>query len=124
MAAAFFQHFAEALPGFRRRMLPAKFALAVAPATGGDDRGDPLVRASGVDRDGGPEAAADETDAPRGHLWTARHVSQGVRCVFDLIEAEDAGVLAAALAAASKIDAHDDVAPCRQLLRNDALPAA
>ena len=49
MAFAFIEHFGKTLPRFRRRMLAAKFALAVAPAAARNHRGNALVGAWWLD---------------------------------------------------------------------------
>ncbi len=98
-------------------MLAAEFALAVAPAAVGDDRGEAFVDAAGINRDRAAEARADDADALRIDVGMAGEKRHRARGVLDLFETDDAPELALALAAAAHVEAQRDVAEIVQHLR-------
>ena len=85
-------------------MLAAELALAVAPAAVRDHCGDALVDAARVDRYRAAEARADDADARGLDRRMPGEKRQGVAGILDLLEADDAPVLALALAAAAHIE--------------------
>src|SRR5438270_8814538 len=103
--AAFFQHLGEARPRLWALVLPAKLALAVAPAAVGDDRGDALVDATGVDCDRPAEARADEADALRIDRGMLRQERQRAVRILDLFKTDDAAEFALDVGAAAHVEA-------------------
>ena len=95
-------------------MLAAEFALAVAPAAIGNDRGDARIGAAGIDRDRAAEARPDDADPVGIDGRMLRQDIERVAEIFHLFEADDAAELAFALTAAAHIEAHGDIAELAQ----------
>ena len=110
VALALRQHVGELLPGRLARMLAAEFPLAVAPAARRDRRGDALVDAADIDRDGGAEARADHADAVALDVRILGEEGQRVARRLHLLEADQVAARAFALAAARHVEAQRDVA--------------
>src|SRR5262245_18394955 len=109
MGAALLQHPGEAHPFLRALVLAAELALPVAPATVRDYRGDALIDAARIDRDGAAEARADHRDALGISGRMLGEPGQRVAGVIDLLEADHAAGFALAIAAAAHAEAQDDV---------------
>src|SRR5262249_52016033 len=88
-----------------------KLGVAVTPTARGNDRGNPLIDAACVHRDGRAEAVAGAGDAVRIDLGARHQVSQGAPGVLDLLHADNVSARAFALAATAHIEAERDVAP-------------
>jgi hypothetical protein len=114
--ATLLEHTGEARPFLRALVLAAELALAVAPAAVGDDGGDALVDAAGIDRDRAAEARPDHADARAVDRGMAREKAERAAGVLDLFQADDAAGLAFALAAAAHVEAQHDVAEIAQHL--------
>ena len=108
IVAALFEHFGELRPGFRRRMLAAEFAFAVAPAAIRDHGGDARVGAAGIDADRAAKARADHADTVRIDGRMLGQEIERVAGVLDLFEADDSAEVAFALAAAAHVEAQRD----------------
>ena len=93
-----------------RRMLAAELPLAVAPAARRDRRGDPLVDAADIDRDGGAEARADHADAVAFDVRMLGEEGERVARRLHLLQADQIAARALALAAARHVEAQRDVA--------------
>src|SRR5207244_3288311 len=101
VAAALFEHPRELGPRLGGRMLAAELALAVTPATIGDDRRDPLIDPAGIDRDGAAEARADRRDAVGIDRRVLRQRGEGIARVRHLFQADHPCMFALAVAAAA-----------------------
>ena len=110
VALSFRQHVGEFFPGRLARMLAAELAFAVAPATRRDRRGDALVDAADIDRDGGAEARADHADAVALDVRILGQEGERVARRLHLLEADEIAARAFALAAARHVDPQRDVA--------------
>src|SRR5262249_61568554 len=71
-----------------------------------------------------PEAASHQADALRIDCRAGCEIGQSVARIGYLVEADDSPMLAFALAAPSKIDAHRHIAPLGKLLGHNALSVA
>src|SRR6476660_2465771 len=110
VAFSFRQHVGELLPGRLARMLTAELPLAVAPAARCDRRGDALVDAADIDRDGSTEARSDHADAVALDVRMLGQEGQRVARGPDLLKANEIAARAFALAAARHVDPQGDVA--------------
>src|SRR5215467_9020758 len=124
MAFPFFQHIREASPGFRRRMLTAKFTLAVTPTAARNHSGHALVRAAGEYGNSCAEAATHQSDALGIHFRARGHIADCVARIGDLIEADNSPMLALPLTTTTAIDAQAYRATLAKLLCYDALALA
>src|SRR4029077_8465780 len=97
-------------PGFRRRMLAAEFAFAVAPAAVRDHGGDARVGPAAMAPAGAAEDGADHADAVRVDGGMMAEKIERVAGVLDLLEADDPAELALALAAAAHVETQGDEA--------------
>src|SRR5262249_13672483 len=108
--AALLEHAGEARPFLRSLVLAAELALAVAPAAVGDDRGDALVDAAGIDRDCAAEARADQADAGGIDRRMLGEEAERAPGVLDLLETDHAAEFALGLAAPAHVEAQHYVA--------------
>src|SRR5262249_60863222 len=108
--AALFQHCGELGPGFRRAVLAAKFAFAVAPAAVRNHGGEARISAAGVDGDRATEARTDCAYAVRIDRRMGSEKIERIAEILNLFEADDAAEFALALAAAAHIEAQRDIA--------------
>ena len=102
-----------ALPDLKSRfraMLAFELGGAIAPAGGRNAGGETLIKASGIDGDGGAEAAAHDANARGIHIGMALQQGHGVARVAHLLEADETPMLAFALAAAAHVEAHGHIA--------------
>src|SRR5262249_11398339 len=115
--AALFEHGGEARPRLWALVRAAELAFAVAPATVGNDRGDALIDAAGIDRNRAAEARSDQADARGIDRRMLAEEGKRVARVLDLLEADHAAKLAFALAAAAHVETQHDVAEIAQHVR-------
>src|SRR5436305_13051523 len=100
---ALLQQAGELRPRFRRRVLPAKLALAIPPAAGRNHAGKTVVDSSGINRNSRTEAVPDDADLLGIYLVTASEEGQRVFGVGHLVEAAHLAALAFAFAATAEI---------------------
>src|SRR5262245_11790852 len=105
-------------------MLAAKLTLAVSPAAARDHRSHPPVGAACKYGHSRADTASHQADALRIDFRPGGEIGQSVARIGYLVEADDSPMLAFALAAPSKIDAHRHIAPVGKLLGDNALPVA
>ena len=111
MTAAFFQHPGEFQPSFLGRMLAAEFALAMAPAAGGNHAGNPLVDAAGIDRHRCTEGRPQHADTIRINLAAGLKIGQRRLRYLDLFLADHPAKIALALAATRHVETKCGIAP-------------
>src|SRR3954463_1494323 len=102
---ALLQQTGELRPRFRRRVLPAKLALAIAPAAGRNHAGKTIVDTSGINGNSRAEAVPDDADPLGIDLFTGGQKGQRVFGVGHLVEAAHLPALALAFTAAAEIKA-------------------
>src|SRR5689334_8030448 len=78
LLAAFLQQSGKLCPCFRRRVLPAKLALTIAPAARRNHAGKTIVDTSGINGNSGAEAVPDDAYLPWIDLFTAGQKSHSV----------------------------------------------
>ena len=91
-------------------MLAAEFALAVAPAAGGNHSGNALVDAADIDRDRRAEARADHADTVVLDVGILGKEGQRVARGLHLFQADQMATLAFAVAAAGHVETQRHVA--------------
>ena len=108
MGAALFEH------GQKRREIVAMLAFelggAIAPARSRNAGGEALIKPSGIDGDGGAEAAAHDADARGIDMRMALQQGHRIARIADLFKTDQTPMLAFALAAAAHVEAHGHIA--------------
>ena len=104
-----FEDLEEPFPFPLAWVLALQFAGSVSPSADGDDRGNALVDAAGVQRDGSAEALTTDCDCVRIDVRLRREPGECRLRVDNLVMAQDVPANAAALAAAAHVESQRHV---------------